>query len=65
VVDLATKNVALVSKWLFSLLNEDETWKQMLKNKYLGSKSLSQVKSKPGDPHFCSGLMKMKNKFFK
>jgi hypothetical protein len=63
VVDVATKNVALLSNCLFGLLNEDGTWQQMSKNNYLGSKSLSHVIGKLGDSHFWSGLMKVKNDF--
>jgi hypothetical protein len=43
VVILATKNICLLSKWLFKLLNEDGVWQQTLKNKYLGTKTLTQV----------------------
>jgi hypothetical protein len=36
-----TKDMALLSKWLFKLLTSDETWQQFLQNKYLGSKPLA------------------------
>ena len=49
ITNLAIKNICLLSKWLFKLLNEDELWQQILCNKYLGSKSLTQVQYKPGD----------------
>ncbi|KAL5659081.1 hypothetical protein ACJX0J_032244 [Zea mays] len=45
------------------LLNQDGTWQQLLKNKYLGSKSLTQAVRKSGDSHFWAGLWKiLKNK---
>jgi hypothetical protein len=36
-------------------------WQDLLKNKYLNSKSLTQVKAKPYDSNFWRGLMKIKN----
>jgi len=36
-------------------------WQELLKNKYLRSKSLMQVKAKPYDSHFWRGLMKIKD----
>jgi hypothetical protein len=41
------KNKCVLSKWLFKLLNEENIWKELLKNKYLHSKSLPQVQAKP------------------
>jgi hypothetical protein len=35
-------------------------WQSMLRNKYLSSKSLSQVSAKPNDSHFWRGLMHIK-----
>jgi len=63
IIDLETQNKCLLSKWLFKLVNENGVWQQLLKNKYLGSKTLSQVEKKPGDSHFWSGLMKVKQHF--
>jgi hypothetical protein len=31
VANLATKNICLLSKWLFKLLNQDGTWQHLLK----------------------------------
>jgi hypothetical protein len=36
----------------------------MLSNKYLGSKTLSQVRVKPTDSPFWKGIMKVKDDFF-
>ena len=58
--DLRIKNTALLSKWLFKLLTTDGTWQQLLWNKYLGSKPVSQVEWKTGDSHLWSGLLKSK-----
>ena len=49
IANLAIKNRCLLSKWLFKLLNKDGIWQQLLRNKYLGSKSFTQVQYKPGD----------------
>jgi hypothetical protein len=40
IMDLNLKNRALLSKWLFKLLTMEETWQQLLRNKYLRSKPL-------------------------
>jgi hypothetical protein len=50
VLDL--KNKSLLCKWLFKLLNEDGVWHELIRNKYLHSKTLSQVEAKPLDSHF-------------
>ena len=63
--DLNLKNIALLSKWLFKLLTTDGTWQQLLRNKYLASKPLVQVDWKPGDSHFWSSLMKVKQDFLR
>jgi hypothetical protein len=55
--DLEVKNSALLGKWMFKLLTEDGVWQTLLKRKYIGSKSLSQVIWKPGDLNFWAGLL--------
>lgn len=55
--DLELKNIALQNKWLFKLLTTDWIWQQIIRNKYLGLKSISQVYKKKwgfsflGKPH--------------
>ena len=61
---LEIKNKCLLSKWLFKLLNEDGVWQELLCNKYLGGKLLSQVQVKPHDSPFWKGLMTVKDDFF-
>jgi hypothetical protein len=39
----------------------DGMWQTMLRNKYLRSKSLTQVEAKPYDSHFWRGLMHIKD----
>ena len=63
--DLEAKNTALLSKWLFKLLTEDGVWQQLLRNKYVGSKTVSQMSWKAGDSHFWAGLMSVKDSFFR
>jgi hypothetical protein len=43
IYDPDLKNTALLSKWLFRLLTTDGTWQQILRNKYVNTKPLSQV----------------------
>jgi hypothetical protein len=63
--DLEVKNTALLGKWLFKLLTENGLRQTLLKQKYVGSKALSQVSVKPDDSHFWMGLMTTKTKFFR
>ena len=63
--DLEAKNIALLSKWLFKLLTEDGVWQQLLRNKYVGSKTVSQLAWTAGDSHFWAGLMSVKTKFLR
>ena len=62
--DLEIKNISLLSKWVYRLLTEDGVWQEIIRNKYVGSKAISQVYWKPGDSHFWSGVMKAKEFFF-
>ena len=51
--NLEVKNRCLLSKWLFKLSSETEaTWAQILRSKYLHSKTLSQVTLRPTDSPF-------------
>ena len=54
-----------LSKWLYRLSVETEgTWVQMLRNKYLQSKTLAQVTIRLNDSPFWKGLMRAKAAFF-
>jgi hypothetical protein len=45
------------------MINGDGVWQQLLKNKYLRDKTLTQVQYMPGDSQFWAGLMKVKDEF--
>jgi hypothetical protein len=45
-------------------MNEEGVWQEIIHNKYLHSKTLSQVMAKPLDSPFWQGLMKAKEDFF-
>ena len=62
--NLEIQNKCLLSKWLFKLLNEDGIWQELIRNKYIKNKTLSQVTKKPGDSHFWMGLMGVKKSSF-
>jgi hypothetical protein len=49
---------------LYKLLTEEGVWQELLYNKYLQNKSLSQVTAKPTDSPFWKGLMGVKDDFF-
>ena len=61
---LEIKNQCLLSKWLFKLLHEQGVWQELLTNKYLGGKNLSQVTIKPSDSPFWKGILKVQRDFF-
>ena len=58
--NLELKYIVLLSKWLYRLLTTDGTWRQIIRNKYLGTKPLVEVQWKSGDSHFWASLMKVK-----
>ena len=39
-------------------------WQELLHNKYIGSKTLARIESKPNDSPFWEGIMGVKNEFF-
>ena len=61
---LEIKNKCLLSKWLFKILTERGVWQELISNKYLKGKSLSQVEAKPTDSPFWMGVMGAKHLFF-
>jgi hypothetical protein len=63
--NLEIQNECLLSKWLFKLINEDGLWQMILRNKYLSNYTIGRVQIKPGDSHFWTGLMKVKNNFLR
>jgi hypothetical protein len=62
---LEIKNLCLLRKWLDKLINQEGVWQELLHNKYLNNKTLSQVTVQPHDSPFWRGLMKVKEEFFK
>ena len=63
--NLEVKNRCLLSKWLYKLSVEtDATWAQILRNKYLQSKTLSQLTVRPTDSPFWKGPMRVKSVLF-
>ena len=64
-MDLKIQNKCPLSKWLFKLTNEDDIWQQILRNKYLKSKTVTKVEKKSGDSQFWLGLMSVKQYFLK
>jgi hypothetical protein len=63
VLNLEIQNRCLLSKWLFSLINTEGAWQQLIRNKYLGMKTITQVTRNPDDSQFWSGLMSVKDDF--
>ena len=46
-------------------MTTDGTWQQLIRNKYLNVKTLSQAFWKSGDSHFWARLMKVKHDFWR
>jgi hypothetical protein len=63
ILDLEEQNKCLLSKWLFNLINRDGAWQQLLRNKYLNNKSITQVSKRLGNSQFWSGLINVKDQF--
>ena len=63
-MNLELQNRCLLSKWLFKLCNEEGMWQDLIKNKYLKNKTLSQVKKKAGVSHFWASLMGVEDEFW-
>lgn len=63
--DLGIQNKCLLSKWLLNLVNIDGLWQQLLGKKYLTRKTITQVTRQPGDSHFWTGLMGVKDDLFR
>jgi hypothetical protein len=62
-IHLEKQNTRLISKWLFQLINGEGAWQELLRNKYLIDKSITQVKKQPGDSQFWTSLMNAKDQF--
>ena len=63
IMNLEMQNRCLLSKWLFKLCNEEGIWHDLIKNKYLKNKTLSQVEKKAGVSYFWASLMGVKDQF--
>jgi len=61
IMNLELQNRCLLSKWLFKFCNEEGMWQDLIKNKYLKNKTLSQVEKKAGASHFWASLMGVKD----
>jgi hypothetical protein len=58
-------NIGLLCKWLWKLENESGMWQDILKKKYLQKETMSQIEEKPGVSQLWSGLVKVKEIFYK
>jgi hypothetical protein len=43
ILNLEIKNICLLSKWLYKLINEDGIWQELLRKKYLKNKTIGEV----------------------
>jgi len=61
--NLDLQNKCLLSKWLFKLCIEEGTWQELIRNKYLKNKTLSQIEKENGFSQFWNGLLGVKDIF--
>jgi hypothetical protein len=61
--NIDVQNKCMLSKWLLKLINEEGLWQNLLRRKYLRTQTISHVQKKPGDSHFWSGLINVKEYF--
>jgi hypothetical protein len=57
------QNKCLLSKQFFELRNEGGIWQDLLRNKYMKDKTLSQVEKRARDSHFWMSLTGVKETF--
>ena len=58
-------NQALLAKWLWKLETENGLWQTVIRNKYVKGRCISGIRRKPGDSQFWSGVLSVKNIFYK
>jgi phage antirepressor YoqD-like protein len=51
----------LAKQMAFYMINEDDMWQWLLRNKYLKRYPLAKLTHRPGDSHFRSELLKVKD----
>jgi hypothetical protein len=56
VLDLEKMNIALLSKWLWKLFNEDGIWQKILRTKYLQKQTICQAVAKKWGLPFLAGV---------
>ncbi|WVZ62611.1 hypothetical protein U9M48_012339 [Paspalum notatum var. saurae] len=61
ILNLDLQNKCLLSFWLFKLCNEERVWQQLIRNKYLKNKTLSQVEKRPGDSLLVGLVLRVSN----
>lgn len=59
--DLRKLNISLLAKWWWKLENENGLWQDLVKQKYIKNKCLSQVKHRQNDSPVWSDLLKVRD----
>ena len=65
ILNLEIMNIALMVKWFRKMETEDGLWQSVLVNKYMTDECISRCKKKLGDSQFWTGLLKVKDIFYK
>lgn len=63
--DLKRMNYSLLCKWWWKLENEEGTWQEIVKKKYVKQQPIGQLKYNPGNSHIWNDLLKVKDLYLK
>lgn len=63
--DLRKLNLSLLGKWWWKLEKEECIWQDIVKNKYIKNKLISQLKHKPGNSQVWNDILKIKDLYKK
>ena len=64
ILNLDLMHKALLAKWFWKLEIEEGLWIDLLLNKYVKNKCISEIKKKVGDSQFWASLLKVKNIYY-
>lgn len=65
VTDISIKNICVLCKWLWKLETSDGIWQQLIRNKYLRTKSIHEFNVKAAKSQFWAGLIHIREIFYR
>ena len=64
-LNIDVMNQALLAKWLWKLESGSGLWQTIIKKKYIPEGCVSAIRHRPGNSQFWSGIMGIKNTFYR